>query len=154
MRLRAHVRRVCRAYTYVSYCSFIARRGECNSCNVYIQTRHWSLPPLPHEAWRHKTEMFLSTLPHLPWSSLFGSQLCPLFRVQVDSMGTPSGPSCWMRMLPQPPPVCHRRDRSGWTPIDPDVHGTCVGGHTQPGERPPGVSILVQALRVRNIFVR
>ena len=36
----------------------------------------------------------------------------------------------------------------------PDVHGTCVGGHAQPGLRPPGVLMSVHVLRVRSIFVR
>ena len=43
---------------------------------------------------------------------------------------------------------------AGVVPGDPDVHGTCVGGHAQPGLSPPGVLMSVHVLRVRSIFVR
>ena len=57
-------------------------------------------------------------------------------------------------MFPQPPPVCHFVDRSAFKPMEPEVQGTCVGGQTQPGLMPPGVSKSVHDLRVRSIFVR
>ena len=85
-----------------------------------------------------------------PWSSLLGSQGCPAFLVHVPSIG-PSGPSSWIRILPQPPPVCHFLERSALTPTEPEVHGTCVGGHAHPGLMPPGVSKSLQVLRVRSI---
>ena len=72
---------------------------------------------------------------------------------QLSSIGFPSASSsCW-RMLPHPPLVCHLRVRSAFTLIEPDVHGTCVGGQDQPGDSPPGSSTLVHALRVCTIFV-
>ena len=61
--------------------------------------------------------------PYRPWSSLVGSHGFPPFLVHEPSIGVPSAPSWWMRMLPQPPPVDHLVVRSGLTPIEPDVHG-------------------------------
>jgi hypothetical protein len=59
-----------------------------------------------------------------------------------------------MRMFAHPPPVCHLVERSAVAPIEPDVQGTCVGGHAQLALSPPGVSIDVHDLRVRSILAR